>query len=668
MNMKKKILSGLKRVVCSDYFRVPVWALFLTLLIEALNFSGNSGGLDIFTTLVFRHPWAFLTGFLLVCATMMPMLFFKRRFFAVSLTSFVWLVCGCINGYIRNKRQTPFTASDIAEVRAGLDTLPNYMSVWTMILIGAAVLLAIAGLVLLFLRGKKCVLPVKRRLLGALAAVAATGVCLLGCWEMGFHTGQLSEHFSNLTYAYNDYGFAYCFLQTMLNRGIRMPVNYSKHTMEKVAEEIPAADEELGAKCNIIFIQLESLLDPEKVRGLTLSEDAMPNLHRLAENYSSGSLIVPVVGAGTANTEFEMLTGMSCRFFGPGEYPYKSRAQKMPIESMASALKEQGYTTYAVHNHRATFYNRTMVYENLGFDYFTSVEYMPEMPRTPNGWATDGVLTSQILSALDNTDTASDFVFTVTVQCHGSYPTDPVLEDPKICVEDCPEALNRNAMEYYCNQLYETDRFVGDLLEALEERGEPTVVVLYGDHLPMLKLTSNMMTDNSLYRTNYVIWDNIGLEKRSEVLSAYQLGAETLSRIGYQGGLLSRYHQNSRQSRDYLSDLRLIEYDILYGQQFILRGQTAPEANEMQMGVESASITEVVEDDDCFFVLGEGFTPYCRVAVKTGDGDDDYDLLKTKYMTDGALRVEGDAEDYTLDELSIVVVDSHKKVLGEVYD
>ena len=177
-----------------------------------------------------------------------------------------------------------------------------------------------------------------------------------------------------------------------------------------------------------------------------------------------------------------------------------------------------------------------------------------------------------------------------------------------------------------------------------------------------------MMTDGSLYRTNYVIWDNIGLEKCSEVLSAYQLGAETLSRIGYQGGLLSRYHQNSRQSRDYLSGLRLIEYDILYGQQFILSGQTAPEANEMQMGVESASITEVVEDDDCFFVLGEGFTPYCRVAVKTGDGDDDYDLLKTKYMTDGALRVEGDAEDYTLDELSIVVVDSHKKVLGEVYD
>ena len=50
-----------------------------------------------------------------------------------------------------------------------------------------------------------------------------------------------------------------------------------------------------------------------------------PEFHKNAHaNYSSGYFKVPSVGAGTANTEFEVLTGMSMRFFGPGEYPYKT--------------------------------------------------------------------------------------------------------------------------------------------------------------------------------------------------------------------------------------------------------------------------------------------------------------------------------------------------------
>ena len=657
-------ISFLRRVPRSDYFRTALLALVLTLVIELLNFSGNSAGIRAFWRLLSVHPWAFVTGVLLVAITLMPPLFFRRRVFGVTLVAFLWLVCGCINGFIRNKRQTPFTVSDIAEARAGLDTLPNYLPIWAIILAAAAVVLLLGLLVLLFLRGPKSPLPRRRRLLGALIASAVTGLLLLGAWTMGFETGQLSTRFSNLTYAYNDYGFPYCFLQTLFNRGIRMPANYSAKKIAAICDQIPAADGAGTADTNIIFIQLESLLDPEDVRGLALSADAMPNLHGLEAAYAGGSLIVPVVGAGTANTEFEMLTGMSCRFFGPGEYPYKSRAQKMPVESLASSLSEIGYTTYAIHNHRATFYNRDAVYANLGFDYFTSVEYMPDMPRTPNGWATDAVLTSQILEALDNTETASDFVFAVTVQCHGSYPTEPVIEDPAIRVTACPEGLNAQAMEYYFNQLYETDAFVGELIAALEARGEPTVVVLYGDHLPMLRLTNQLLVGGSLYRTDYVVWDNIGLEKTEEVLSSYQLGAEILHRLGISGGLLSRYHESGRGSGTYLADLRLLEYDRLYGRQY--SRQETPQASALQMGITGVEITDVVEDDGCFFVFGEYFTPYCVVGETDEDGD--FHKLDTTYMTDGALRVDADPADVDFDALTIAVFDSHNELLGEVYD
>lgn len=89
-----------------------------------------------------------------------------------------------------------------------------------------------------------------------------------------------------------------------------------------------------------------------------MSEDPIPNFHNLESNYSTGYLTVPVVGAGTANTEFEVLTGMSMQYFGTGEYPYKTILKQTDCESIASDLSKIGYGTHVVHNNTATFYSR----------------------------------------------------------------------------------------------------------------------------------------------------------------------------------------------------------------------------------------------------------------------------------------------------------------------
>ena len=127
---------------------------------------------------------------------------------------------------------------------------------------------------------------------------------------------------------------------------------------------------------NIIVVQLESFFDVERVNYLECSEDPIPNFRRLCQEYSSGLYTVPTVGAGTANTEFETLTGMSVRFFGPGEYPFKGILKDTVCESVAFDLKSLGYSAYAIHNNEANFYSRRKVYQNLGFDVFTSEEYM----------------------------------------------------------------------------------------------------------------------------------------------------------------------------------------------------------------------------------------------------------------------------------------------------
>ena len=367
---------------------------------------------------------------------------------------------------------------------------------------------------------------------------------------------------------------------------------------------------------NIIFVQLESYFDPTEVEWLRFSEDPIPNLRELYKNYSNGYFKVPSVGAGTANTEFEVLTGMNMRFFGPGEYPYKTYVKTNVLESAATALTSLGYGAEALHNNGGNFYSRAKVYNDMGFDHYTSKEFMNILKTTPKGWATDDILVPNIMESMDTTE-GQDFVFTVSVQGHGDYPTEPTLENPEIKVTGVEDEGKRNAWEYYVNEVHEMDKFVGELIEAVENRNEPSVVVFYGDHLPTLGLEAKDLKGKYLYNTNYVIWDNIGLQKKDGNIAAYQIMAEVFDRLGIHSGTIFNYHQQRHQTKNYLSDLELLQYDIMYGKQYVYEKNGAPiTEGHMVMGVKDAEITGLVTQlNGNYSVYGENFTKQSKVFI-----------------------------------------------------
>lgn len=366
---------------------------------------------------------------------------------------------------------------------------------------------------------------------------------------------------------------------------------------------------------------------------------------------------MPVVGAGTANTECEVLTGMSVRFFGPGEYPYQTRLKSQAVETVAYNLKNYDYAAHAIHNHHATFYNRNLVYRNLGFDDFTSLEYMPLVEETPGNWAKDEVLTDQILQALEVTPDQPDLVFTVSVQGHGKYPTEPVLTDPPVTVTACPEHMNVNAVEYYVNQIREMDAFIGALTQALSQREEKTILVLYGDHLPALGLKSSDMISGTLFRTGYVIWDNFGLEHRDADLAAYQLSSAVLSRLGIADGYFNGLHQFLRGESTYGQELRMLQYDVLYGQKYLYDGKNPYAPTDMQMGMVPITAQELTRRGDAWYVAGEHFTPYCRVSVNGN-------TLDSLYLSPQLLKITEDPGTTDVRQLKIEVVDIHNQILS----
>ena len=166
----------------------------------------------------------------------------------------------------------------------------------------------------------------------------------------------MSNYFGNIAFAYEDYGYPYCLATTIFNTGISEPRDYSEdeiNRIEKTESNLPKTKED-GKRPNILFLQLESFFDPTLVNYLDISEDPIPNFRKLMKEYSSGYYKVPSVGAGTANTEFETITGMSLHYFGPGEYPYKSILKETTCESVPYVLKNLGYSTHAVHNNEPT--------------------------------------------------------------------------------------------------------------------------------------------------------------------------------------------------------------------------------------------------------------------------------------------------------------------------
>ena len=429
----------------------------------------------------------------------------------------------------------------------------------------------------------------------------------------------VSNYFGNIAFAYEDYGFPYCFSASVFNTGISQPNNYGKETIEQISNNGKITEATTGRKemPNIIFIQLESFFDPSEVEFFTTSEDPIPNFRKLMQNYSTGYFKVPSVGAGTANTEFEVLTGMNLRYFGPGEYPYKTVLKYQTAESAATALENFGYGTHALHNNGGNFYSRADVFNNIGFDTYTSKEFMNILQVTENGWAKDDILTQHILNAMDSTE-QQDFVFGITVQGHGDYPEEKVLENPRITVSGIEDEGRTNAWEYYVNQLYETDQFIGELLQKLKERGEPTVLVLYGDHLPTMGLEAKDLKSRYLYNTNYVIWDNIGLQKEDRNIPSYQIMADVFDRLDIHAGTIFNYHQTRRQTKHYLSDLELLQYDILYGEQYVYGGKENNPIKEghMQMGVLDVTLSELIAQmDGSYSLYGENFTKSSKVYV-----------------------------------------------------
>ncbi|MCK7062903.1 sulfatase-like hydrolase/transferase [Enterobacter asburiae] len=230
----------------------------------------------------------------------------------------------------------------------------------------------------------------------------------------------------------------------------------------------------------------------------------------LNEGFVTFRATSPVYGGGTANVEFEMLTGLpsNSRVLSGIIYQEYSSQFKSHSDTIASALKTKGFITYAAHNYLKEFWHRDIVYQKFGFEKFdglyemSNISLPDQIVATKKKWQwqpDDYLLYKSAIDQLKKADKKNIFMNLITMSTHGPYPHE-----------------NDSGEYVYTYELKQAiDRFV-EFYKEVREIDPEAVVVIYGDHKPALNkffmnksvLPTNLFSKTGDHDNDFVFkWD-----------------------------------------------------------------------------------------------------------------------------------------------------------------
>lgn len=418
-----------------------------------------------------------------------------------------------------------------------------------------------------------------RRAIRAAANLCCAGA-VMAAMAFGFTTVRLEEALE-FTYdrwwpisTYRSCGFIPSFIAVAQDLPIPEPDDYSDEqavsaqdalvgafdaTLAQTPGRIAAEQQFAEVKPVIITIMNESFSDLSVYRGLRDAGYNGPAYYNsLSDTLQRGCLMASTNGGGTANSEFEFLTGNSIAFVGNGKYPYQLY-NLSGIDSLPKQLAELGYRSRAVHPQPPTNWNRSMVYPQLGFeDFISKDDFDEDAPRYHSG-VTDRVTYDKVLELLREDD-GPQFIFDVTMQNHSGYDEGTVPDDEltSYAPAGVTDATLVSQLNTYLTCIEASDRDLAYLIEQLRGIGRPVVLVFFGDHQPNMTTALNdalypgedtLSHQWRLFESTYFVWANYDVAGNDQLsfnqeLSINELAAQMLYMIGapltdYQKALLA---------------------------------------------------------------------------------------------------------------------------------
>lgn len=464
-------------------------------------------GVSFFFVTSERIILAFLTCYIIICfITFLT----ARPIFGLSISSTLVIVLGTIDYYVYCFRGSEISPSDIHAITTALNVAEGYdfvvapeiAVVWT------------AHIALVYCL--TCIKAPKINRLDTLKIMIPSLVAFILIF-LGTTEAMSSHRWGKEGSTYNTLVLN---LALELKEGhVKKPNGYNVNELEKYVADFES--EELEETPDIIVIMNESFADlrifGEKFKT---NKNATPFLDSMKENTIKGFAYASVFGGGTANSEYEFLTGNTMAFLPNGYIPYMQNITEKTF-SIVSELKKNGYKCIALHPYMANGWNRINVYPDLGFDQQLFIEQFEDNEEKVRDFISDKALYRRILKILKQ-ETGPSFCFAVTMQNHGGWTYD----DYESIIKTKDLSQEYEDANQYLTLLNESDKAIEYLIDELSESDKKTVVLFFGDHLPNLQADfySEIYSDDYIvtelnynmerYKVPFFVWCNYDIEEQ----------------------------------------------------------------------------------------------------------------------------------------------------------
>ncbi len=423
---------------------------------------------------------------------------FRNVFFSSALVGLIAGAMSLINRVKLTIRGEPFVPRDISLIKEAADAAGSYDMTLPWFQIGCLVVMTAVFIVLgVLLPLKKSEDAPKKR--GALVRVMGFVLCLavlVGAVGLVYSSTDLYNSFEttepyNLSSVNNELGFVYYFCYHFSTYKIEKPEGFDREeaaSWETGYESAPDA-----ADVNVVFVMNEAFSDilNEDVFVFPEGENPMEVYNTLAEgeNAWAGHIVVPYFAGGTADTEFDVASGMQTNLLNPAAPSLTAfRTVNRDLDSIFRIFGADGYTSCFMHPGQSWFYNRENVYDWFGADESFFVEDFDAEYK--GSWVTDESVLRELVSRFEEKSAGGglDFTYAVTIQNHMSYTAekygDYVCPEVETTAELSPEI--QTAVNVYAEGIRDANAMLEDLTEFYSAQDEPVLLVFFGDHLPYL--------------------------------------------------------------------------------------------------------------------------------------------------------------------------------------
>ena len=550
-----------------------VWHLVFLLLIPFITITMTEALNNIF---IYNMTYLGFLGNYLVVIIMYFIVFALSGSLKLSYIIITPILYGfaLAHSYIMDFRGTPFIPMDFLSVTTAVGVASTYSFIPNYKVISGTFIFIF--LMIIAFKTKTPKYNLLTKIISRTFAATFSSVLLILFFATSvFADMGVRPDFWNQTRGYRNYGFVFSFFSNTKYLYMSEPDEYNPDNLKDYVDQTNKDDEttpeENYTKPNVICIMNETLSDLRVLGDLQTNEEYMPFLSSLTENTIKGNLYVPVIGAGTSNTEFEFLTGHSTAFLPSGSNAYMLYI-KNHIASLVSTMEAQGYSSLALHPYYRAGWKRTEVYKNLGFNLFVSLEDIlgdelisefrmnerdPDYLQTlvDEKFPGKNVLLRQYVSDSYNYDVLIKdfekrdrhepyFAFNVTMQNHGGYTIEAQNFTETIYATNTSKAYPK--ANKYLSLIKHTDNAFKELLEYFSKVKEPTIICMFGDHQPSIEtdFIEEIMGVSSLsnltpeqeqkrYCTPFYIWANYDIEEKTiERLSSNYLSSLVLKTAG----------------------------------------------------------------------------------------------------------------------------------------